>query len=147
MEGDGFDGRAAVAAVGGFAADIWARDERIEINAGDGVDGVDGGERVGATFFGGAGDSADVTDIGSEFDEDGSASDFFDPLGDHGGIFGNLTDSAAHAAFTHAVRAAEIEFETVGAGVFGTLDDFVPGFALGFHHKRGDDGVVWDNAF
>jgi hypothetical protein len=40
------------------------------------------------------------------------------------------------------MRATEVELETVGPGVFGSLDDIVPGCALGFHHERGDHGVV-----
>ncbi len=141
VEGDGFDGGAAVTAVGGFASDVGAWSERIEIDAGDGVDGVDGGESVGATFLSSAGDGANVTDIGSQFDQNGRARDLFDPFGDHVRVFGDLSDGAAHAAFAHAVRAAEVEFEAIGTSVFGALDDIVPSFALGFDHERSDDGV------
>ena len=58
------------------------------------------------------------------------------------GVFGHLADGAAHAALAHAVRAAEIQLQAVGAGVFGVPHDLVPGFALGIHHQRGDHGVI-----
>ena len=57
-------------------------------------------------------------------------------------VLGHLTDGGAHAALAHAVRAAEVEFEAVGARIFGALDDVVPGLALRFDHERGDDGVL-----
>jgi len=65
VESDGFDSRATVATVRGFTADIRAWGEGIEINAGDGIDGVDGGESVGTAFFSGARDGANVTNVGS----------------------------------------------------------------------------------
>ena len=55
---------------------------------------------------------------------------------------GHLADGGAHAALAHAVRAAEVELEAVGAGAFGALDDVMPGLALGFDHERGDDDVL-----
>jgi hypothetical protein len=61
-------------------------------------------------------------------------------------VFGHLADGAAHAALAHAVRAAEIQLQAVGAGVFGALHDVVPGFALRFHHQRRDHGVLRDSA-
>ena len=60
---------------------------------------------------------------------------------------GNLADGAAHAAFTHAVRTAEIQLQSVGSRAFGSFDDFVPRFAIGIDHQRRDDGVIRDNAF
>ena len=55
---------------------------------------------------------------------------------------GTWPTARAHAALAHAVRAAEVELQAVGAGVFGALDDVVPGLALRFHHQRRDDGVL-----
>ena len=105
----------------GLAVDVGARLEGVEVDAGDGVDGVDGGERVGAAALGGARGHADVGDVGRELDDDGSARGFLHPLGDLLAVFGHLADGRAHAALAHAVRAAEVELEAVGAGVFGAL--------------------------
>src|ERR1039457_1982663 len=41
VQGDGFDGRAAIPAMRGEAAHVGAWREGVEINAGDGVDGID----------------------------------------------------------------------------------------------------------
>ena len=62
--------------------------------------------------------------------------------GDALGVLGHLADGRAHAALAHAVGAAEVEFEAVRAGVFGALDDLVPGFAFGLDHQRRDDDVL-----
>ena len=88
------------------------------------------------------GDLPDVRDVGCEFDQHRGARNFLDPGCDHLGVFGDLADGAAHAALAHAVGAAEVEFEAVGAGVFAALNDVVPGFALRFDHEGRDDGVV-----
>ena len=37
------------------------------------------------------------------------------------GVLGHLADGGAHAALAHAVRAAEVQLEAVGARVFGAL--------------------------
>src|ERR1019366_5917050 len=123
VQGDGFDGRAAIPAVRGTAAHVGTRRQGIEIDAGDGVDGIDGGGRVGTAAAGGARHRADVGDVGGELDDHGRAGHFLDPLRDHAGIFGTLSDGAAHAALAHAVRTAEIQLEPVRAGVFGAFDD------------------------
>ncbi len=60
VQRDGLHRGAAVAAVGAFAVDIGARRERIEIDAGDGVDGVDGGQAIGAAALGRARHGANV---------------------------------------------------------------------------------------
>ncbi len=121
VQRDGLDRGAAVAAVGAFAVDVGARREGVEIDAGDGVDGVDGGEAVGAAALGRAGHGADVGDVGRELDEHRGARLLLDPRGDHLRVLGHLADGRAHAALAHAVRAAEVELEAVGAGIFGAL--------------------------
>src|SRR6185369_13719650 len=47
-----------------------------------------------------------------------------------------------HAALAHPVRTTEVQFQPVGAGVFGAAHDVVPGLACGLHHERCDHGVV-----
>ena len=145
VEGDGLDGRSAIAAVGREAVDIGPRDESIEVDAGDGVEGVDGGDAIGAAARRRTRHLADVGDVGRELHEHRGAGYFFHPLGDHLRVFGNLADGAAHAALAHAMGTAEIELQSIAAGVFGLTDDFVPRFALRFDHERGDDGVLRDS--
>ena len=57
-------------------------------------------------------------------------------------VFRHLADGRAHAALAHAVRAAEVQLEAVGAGVFCALHDVMPGLALALHHQRGDHDVL-----
>src|SRR5277367_3267198 len=83
----------------------------------------------------------DVCDVRREFRDNRSLRDFFGPRGNHFRVFGDLADGGAHAALAHAVGAAEIQFERVGAGIFGAADDVVPGFAFGFDHEGGDDEI------
>src|SRR5688572_10312489 len=142
MQRDGLDCGTAVAAVRGASADIGARGQGIEIDAGDGVDGIDGGETIGASTFRSAGDGADVSNVGGEFDQHRRACDFLHPFGDHAGVLRHLPDGGAHAALAHAVRASEVELESIGAGIFRTADNVVPRLALGIHHQGGNYGVV-----
>src|ERR1035441_1294512 len=127
VESDRLDGGPAISAMRGKAADIGARRQRIEIDAGNGLDGVGGGKGVSSAAAGGAGGHADVGDVGREFHQHRRARHFLDPPGDHAGILGDLADGRAHAALAHAVGAAEIQLQAIGAGVFGALDDCSPG--------------------
>jgi hypothetical protein len=45
---------------------------------------------------------------------------------DHLDVFGHLADGRAHAALAHAVRAAEIQLDAVGAGVLDRRQDRLP---------------------
>jgi hypothetical protein len=40
------------------------------------------------------------------------------------------------------VRAAEVEFQAIGAGIFSTRYDLVPCFPLRLHHQRRNDCVA-----
>ena len=44
------------------------------------------------------------------------------------------------------MRAAEVQFDAVRAGVFHVFDDLLP-FLPGFHHERSDHGVIWKILF
>ncbi len=143
VESDGFDGGPAVSAMRAFAVDHRPRLKGVEVDASDGVDGVDGRERVCTCTFRGARGDADVGDVGRELDDHGCASFFFDPRCDALGVFGHLSDGRAHAALAHSVRATEVELETIGAGILDLRHDLVPGCALGADHERRDDDVLW----
>src|SRR5438874_885617 len=58
---------------------------------------------------------------------------------DLAGVIRNLADRAAHAALTHAVRAAEVELDAVGAATLRLLHHLMPRFAFRLHHQRSDD--------
>ena len=53
VQGDGLHGRAAIAAMRGFAADVRPRRKVLEIDAHQGVDRVDQADGVGAAALGG----------------------------------------------------------------------------------------------
>jgi len=57
-----------------------------------------------------------------------------------------LTHGRAHAAFTHAVRAAKIEFDAIGPGIHGTFDEFMPALP-GVHHQRDHHRAVRPTPF
>ncbi len=105
---DRFHRRTAISAVCGFAVNLRARNESIQINAGDGINCVDGGKSIGAAFFRGASNVSLICVVGSEFYNDWIFRYFFHPLGDHLEVFRDLSDGAAHAALAHSVRTAEI---------------------------------------
>ena len=138
VQRDGLDRRPAITAVRGLSAHVRTRRERVQIDPGDRIDGVDGREPVRAAALGRARHHADVGDIGCELHQHRRARNFFHPASDQLGVFGNLSDGAAHAALAHAVRAAEIQLQAVGARVFGLAHDLVPGLALRLHHQRSD---------
>ena len=76
--------------------------------------------RVGAALLGRARRRSVMSlDVGRELDETGVVRDLLHPLGDLAGVLGHLADRRAHAALAHAVRAAEVQLEAVGAGVLG----------------------------
>ena len=58
-----------------------------------------------------------VAHVGRELDHHRDRRDLLDPFRDHACIVGHLSDRRAHAALAHAVRAAEVQLDAVGAGV------------------------------
>src|SRR5215213_10585978 len=66
----------------------------------------------------------------------------FTPARDHLDIFGYLADGGAHSSLGHAMRAAEIELDSVGPGRLDPWKDTLPGFFLAGHHERHDDGAI-----
>ena len=64
------------------------------------------------------------------------------PAGDLLTVFGNLAHGRAHAALTHAVRAAVVEFDAVRTGVFNAADDVAPGLRRGFDHGGHDHCAI-----
>ena len=97
--------------------------------------------------MGGGGGFADVGDIGREFHDHGHAGVLLAPAGDHLDIFGDLAHGAAHAAFGHAMRAAEVQFDPVGAGFLDQGQDGFPRLFDAGHHEGDDHGAVRVVAF
>src|SRR5207245_3413146 len=67
--------------------------------------------------------------------------DFLDPADNRFSHFWILADGGAHAALAHPMRAAEVELEAIGAGVFGPFHEFMPALAR-IDHQRSDDSVI-----
>ena len=86
-----------------------------------------------------AGDVGDVRDVRRELDDDRNRGDFLHPFDDLAGVIRNLADRAAHAALAHAVRAAEVELDAVGAATLRLLHHLMPRLAFRLHHQRRDD--------
>ena len=103
---------------------------------------VDQRHRVGAAFPGGARRVADVGDVGGELDHDRHARRRFAPARHHLDIFRHLADRRAHAALAHPVRAAEVEFDAVAAGLLDLLQDPLPARLLAGHHQRDEEAAV-----
>ena len=146
VERDGLHGGASVTAVATFATDVGSNFQRLEIDADDGVDGVDQRDGIGTGGYRSARGHHNIGNIRRELHDDGNFGDFHDPAGDLFAIFGNLANGAAHAAFTHAVRAAIVEFDAVRAGILNAANDVVPDFRFGFHHGGNDDGTIGPGA-
>ena len=126
VQGNGFDGGAAIAAVRAFSSGIRPHRHRIEVDADDGVDRVDQRYGIGTAFFGGASWVADIGDVRRQFHDDWQTRIVFAPARDHFDVFGNLSDGRAHSALAHAVRAAKVQFDSIGASVFDARHDVLP---------------------
>jgi hypothetical protein len=85
---------------------------------------------------------ANVGDVRRELHDHRGARLFLHPARDLLAVFGHLAHRRAHAALAHAVRAAEVELQAVGSGVFCALHNVVPGLALALDHQRSDDHVL-----
>src|SRR5262249_36757384 len=112
-----------------------------EIDADETVKRVDQRNRVCAAGFGRARHVSNVSDIRCQLYDYRRTRDLLDPAGDHRRIFRHLPHGGAHAALGHAVRASEVQFQHVGAGVLGAAHDVMPHLALGFDHEGRDHGV------
>ena len=110
---------------------------------GDGVDGVDERDGVGAALLGRARRLADVGDVGRQLHDHRHAGVLLAPARDHLDIFRHLADRRAHAALRHAVRAAEIELDRRRRSVSSTCGRMIFQRILGArHHQRDDHGAV-----
>ena len=114
----------------------------VVIDAHDRIDRVNERHRVGTAVFCGFGGRQYVGDIGSQLYNDRYARRGLGPLGCHLDVFRNLADRGAHAAFGHAVRAAEIEFDRVGAGILDHGHVLRPDLRVHRKHHRDHQSAV-----
>src|SRR5690606_13480264 len=99
-----------------------------EIDGGDGRYGVDERHGIRTALFRRARRIADIGDVGRQLHDDGHARILLAPARHHLDIFRHLADGRAHAALAHAVRATEIEFDTVAFGLLDRRQDRLPAF-------------------
>ena len=130
-----------------FSSGIRPHRHRIEVDADDGVDRVDQRYGIGAAFFGGASWVADIGDVRRQFHDDWQTRIVFAPARDHFDVFGNLSDGGAHSAFAHAVRAAKVQFDSIGAGVFNARQDAFPRFFDTRNHQGDHHRAIWPVTF
>ena len=83
-----------------------------------------------------------VGNVGRQLGDHRHARILLAPADHHFDIFRHLTDRRTHAPLAHSMRAAEIELDAVGAGVFDHRQDRLPALLLARHHQRYDQRVV-----
>ncbi len=91
---------------------------------------------------GGARRAEDVGDIGRQLHDHRHAGELLAPAGDHLDILRHLPDRRAHVALAHAVRAAEIQFDTVAARLLDEAEDVLPRRLLARHHQAHHHGAI-----
>src|SRR5690606_14982066 len=138
VHGDRLHRRAAIAAMRTLAVDRWLRREGVEVDGGDRRNRIDERNRVRAALACGARRIADVGYVGRKLHDDGHARVGLAPARDHLDVFGHLAYRRAHAALGHAVRAAEIELDAVGAGFLDQRQYRLPALLDTGHHDRHD---------
>mmetsp|Transcript_6361 Transcript_6361/g.25874 ORF Transcript_6361/g.25874 Transcript_6361/m.25874 type:complete len:397 (+) Transcript_6361:1035-2225(+) len=136
----------AVAAVRAPAVGDRAHRHAVQVHAHHGVDGVDQADRIRTAGLGRAGRESHVGDVGGELHDDGQLRVLLAPRGDPLDVLRHLAHGRAHAAFAHAVRAAEVQLHAVGAGVGHALKNRLPARLVHRHHQRDDHGPVGEIA-
>jgi hypothetical protein len=142
VQRDGLHRRAAIAAMAALAVDHREGREIVEIDVGDRVDRVDQADRIRPARFAAMAGGGSSVMLGVSFTMQGMRLYCLHPAGDHLDIFRHLADGRAHAAFGHAMRAAEVQFDPVGLGILDLFQDVLPVGFLAGHHQRNDQRPV-----
>ena len=142
VQRDGFDRRAAIAAMGAFAVDHRFGAEGIKVHRCDRIDRVDQRNRIRPAPFGGFRRFADIGDVGGEFHDARHPRMGFHPARDHFDIFWHLAHRAAHAALGHAMGATKVQLDAVCLGIFNAVQDVFPAFLIAGHHQRNHHSAV-----
>ena len=141
-ERDRFHRARRVAAGRRVALDRRLGAKGVEIHAHHAADRIDRADTGRAAAQRGARRILDVRDVGRHLCPEGFFRGAFHPAADFFEDLGVLAHRGAHLAFGQAVRAGEVELESVDAGVLAALDDLDPGFlAILLHDRRNEDAV------
>ena len=135
---DRLHGWSAVAAMGTHPVRRWIHRQAVVIDPHDRVDGVYQRDSIGTAILRGLRRWQYVRDVGCQLDDHRDTGDFLAPFRRHLDVLGHLADRGSHAALGHAVRAAEIELEGIGAGILDHRHVFRPGL-LGHRQHNGND--------
>jgi hypothetical protein len=146
FERDRLDGGAAITAEGRLPAYIGVGDEGIQVDARDGLDGIDEREGLAACLYGGAASRYDRVYVGGQFGDNGNGSHLHHPFHHEACDFWVLANGGAHSSFRHPVRAAEIKLQSMGAGIFYLFDQLVPALPVIIRHQRDDHRPVGEEA-
>src|SRR5207248_800575 len=92
----------------------------------DRIDRVYQRHGVGTAFLRGPARRHYVRDIWRELDDHGQVRNLFHPLSNHARIFRHLPHRGTHSALTHTMRTAEIQLESIAAGVLRALCNLLP---------------------
>src|SRR3546814_310125 len=106
VERDGLHRRAAIAAGGALAVHGGRRRHLVEIDADDGIDGVDQADRIGTAAHRRPRRAEDAGDIRRQLDDNRHAAVLLAPAGHHLDVLRHLAAPGTHAPPAHAVRAA-----------------------------------------
>ena len=137
-----FHCRSAITAMGAFAVNRRFGCEQVQIDRGDRVDRVDQAHRIRTTAFRGLGGIKHIGDVRRQLHDHRHARVLLAPAGDHFNVFRHLPHGRSHAAFRHAVRAAEVQLDPVGTGFLHMRQDRFPRFLLARDHDRRDQSAV-----
>ena len=140
MQRDRLHRRAAVAAVARAPADHGVRHHPIQVHADDALDGVDQRQPVRPRLDRRDPGLEDVADVRRQLNQHRHGRVLDRPAGHRLEHLGLLPDRRPHAAFAHAVRAAEVELDPVRAVIDHGLDDVAP-VLPGLDHQRRDQGM------
>ncbi len=123
VERDGLHRRPAIAAMAALAVNRRHRREIVEIDGDDGRDGVDERHGIRSALLGGARRIADVGDVRRQLHDHRHARVLLAPARHHLDVLRHLADRRAHAAFAHAMRAAEVKLDAVApvSSTFGRM--------------------------
>ena len=142
VQRDGLHRRAAIAAVAALAVDHREGREGIQIDIGDRFDRVDQRHGIGPAAMRRDCRRQDRGDVGRQLHDAGHAAVLLDPACHHFDVFGHLPHRAAHAAFGHAMRAAEVQLYPVSPGILDARQDVFPRVLITGHHQADDHGAV-----
>src|SRR2546426_3555860 len=137
-----FDGLRRVAARHRVAFDRrhWAK--RVQIDAYNGENRIDGRDADRAAAHGSQRGFLDVGNVRRHLGPDGNLRDFGHPACDLFGQIWMFAHLRSHLAFGHAMRAREVELECIHARVLDHARQFLPAALFILFHDRGYQHMI-----